>query len=429
MTHALAILAQRSHGKLFSGVVQIDVALIGEHPDAALRRQSNHRLQILRRHDCARRVRRRIQNDHFRARSHQALDHLRRHPEALAFVGLQEHAISARIANDVFERHPVRHRQNDFIAMVDQHLDGIEQRVLAPNRRHGFLAAVARLEIRRMAEHDGVAQFGCSAHRRVLREIILDGGDGGILDVLRRGKMRFARAEIHDINALLAQLVGFGYHRHGGRGLDAVNSFRESEGRNCFRNWSHARFPVLVLLASFSLIRGIKLFSEPLFHHFRHQVLDRSAEFCHLAHQPGTQVGVLFGRHHENCFQVGLQLAVHHRHLQLVFIVAERADAAQHGAGLDPCRVVHRQAVEDVHLNVLELGGQGLQHGAAFAQAEQRALLRIAQDGHDQLVENLAAPFNQVQVPVGRRIKRAGIDGDDLIQRSPQFPDGSRKFP
>ena len=92
--------------------------------------------------------------------------------------------------------------------------------------------------------HDGVAQLGRPAHGRVLREIILDGGDGGILDVLRRGKMRFARAEIHDVNALLAQLVGFGHHCHGGRGLDAVDSFRKFEGRSRFRNWSHARFPV-----------------------------------------------------------------------------------------------------------------------------------------------------------------------------------------
>src|SRR6185437_6013987 len=48
------------------------------------------------------------------------------------------------------------------------------------------------------------------------------------------------------------------------------------------------------------------------------------------------------------------------------------------------------------------------------------------QDGHDQLVENLAAPFDQIQVPVGRWIKRAGIDGDDLLQRSPHFPDGQQ---
>ena len=115
----------------------------------------------------------------------------------------------------------------------------------APNRSHGLLAAVVGLEVGRMAVHDGVAQLRRSADRRVLREIILDGGDGGVFDVLRRGKMRLARAEIHDVNALLAQLVGFGDHCHGGRGLDAVDAFRKFDCRGCFRNWSHARFPVL----------------------------------------------------------------------------------------------------------------------------------------------------------------------------------------
>src|SRR4029077_1958886 len=102
-------------------------------------------------------------------------------------------------------------------------------------------------------------------------------------------------------------------------------------------------------------------------------------------------------------------------------VVAERADAAQHRAGLDPGRVIHGKAVEDVHTNVLQIGGQSLQHGPALAQTEQRVLVRIAQDRHDQFVKNLAATFNQIQVPVGRWIKRAGIDGDDLFQASSLF--------
>ena len=77
-----------------------------------------------------------------------------------------------------------------------------------------------------MAVHDRIAQFRCSADRRVLREIALNRADGGVLDVLRRGKMRLAGTEIHDVDALLAQLVSFGHHGHGGRRLDAVDAFR-----------------------------------------------------------------------------------------------------------------------------------------------------------------------------------------------------------
>ncbi len=58
--------------------------------------------------------------------------------------------------------------------MIDQHLNGVEQRMLAADRGHAFLAAIVGLEVSRVAMHDGIAQFRRSAHRRVLREIILD---------------------------------------------------------------------------------------------------------------------------------------------------------------------------------------------------------------------------------------------------------------
>ena len=89
----------------------------------------------------------------------------------------------------------------------------------------------------RVALHDGIAQLRRSAHRGVVREIVLDRRDGGIFDVLRRGEMRLARAEIHHVDALLAQLVGFGHHGHGGRGLNAVDSFGQFECGGCFGYW------------------------------------------------------------------------------------------------------------------------------------------------------------------------------------------------
>ena len=67
---------------------------------------------------------------------------------------------------------------------------------------------------------------GVPGDRRVLRKVALNGGDGGVLDVLRRGEMRLARAEVHHVDALLAQLVGLGHHRHGGGGFNAVDPVR-----------------------------------------------------------------------------------------------------------------------------------------------------------------------------------------------------------
>ena len=64
--------------------------------------------------------------------------------------------------------------------------------------------------------------------------------------------------------------------------------------------------------------------------------------------------------------------------------------------------------------------GHGFQHGAPLPQAEERAFLGVAQDGHNQLVKNIASPLDQVEVSIGGRIERAGVDGDNLLQISSQ---------
>ena len=157
--------------------------------------------------------------------------HLCGYAESLRLIRFQQNAIPARIAHDVFERNPVRHRQNHFVAVIHQHLNGIEQRMLAAGRGNHFLAPVVRIEIHGMAVHNRIAQFGGSGHGGIFREVPLNRGDGGVFDVLRRREVRLARAEIDHVDSLRAQLVGLGHHRHGGGGLDAVDSFGEFQRR------------------------------------------------------------------------------------------------------------------------------------------------------------------------------------------------------
>ena len=56
---------------------------------------------------------------------------------------------------------------------------------------------------------NGVAQFGSAGNGGVLTEIALDRRDGCVLDVLRRGEVRFSRAEIDHVDSLRSQLIGF----------------------------------------------------------------------------------------------------------------------------------------------------------------------------------------------------------------------------
>ena len=80
-----------------------------------------------------------------------ALHHLGGQAEVLAFVGLDEDRLAAGVLHHVFERDPVRHRDDDLIAVIDQHLDGVKQRVLAADRGNRFFALVGAAEIRGMA--------------------------------------------------------------------------------------------------------------------------------------------------------------------------------------------------------------------------------------------------------------------------------------
>ena len=67
-----------------------------------------------------------------------------------------------------------------------------------------------------MTVHDGVTQLGRARHCRVLGEVALNGRDGRVLDVLRRGEMWLAGAKVYNIDALHTQFVRFGHHRHRG---------------------------------------------------------------------------------------------------------------------------------------------------------------------------------------------------------------------
>src|SRR5690348_14794437 len=114
-----------------------------------------------------------------------------------------------------------------------------------------------------MAVHDSVAEFGGTAHRRVLGEVALDGGNSRVLNMLRRGEVGFTGAEIDYVDALAAQLISFGNHRHGGRRFDPVDPFREFQGVLGFGCYRHSFFLDRVFRAFSNLSAG-SIFSRSL---------------------------------------------------------------------------------------------------------------------------------------------------------------------
>jgi hypothetical protein len=85
-----------------------------------------------------------------------------------------------------------------------------------------------------MALDDGLAHVGNAGHDGIAGEVGLDGGDGGVLDVARRGEVGLARAEIDEVGALGAQLGGLGGHGHGRGDFDAADAL----GKDFLRSYN-----------------------------------------------------------------------------------------------------------------------------------------------------------------------------------------------
>ena len=95
--------------------------------------------------------------------------------------------------------------------------------------------------------------------------------------------------------------------------------------------------------------------AHPLLDHGRHQAGQRAAQLGNLAHDARAEVRILLRRHHEDGFHPRLHFAIHQRHLQLKFIIADGANAAQHRVRVLPDAIAHQQAVEDVDADIVEL--------------------------------------------------------------------------
>jgi len=86
---------------------------------------------------------------------------------------------------------------------------------------------------------------------------------------------------------------------------------------------------------------------------------------------------------HEEGFEVGVELAVHHGHGELVLVVGDGANAAQDGLGVLGVTEVDEQAVEGGDGDVLEAGGGdgfGDHLHALFDGEERGAFVGVAQD-------------------------------------------------
>jgi hypothetical protein len=152
--------------------------------------------------------------------------------------------------------------------------------------------------------------------------------------------------------------------------------------------------------------------AQALFNNGRNQPGERAAQMGNFANQFCTEITVGFARQHEYGFQARLEFAIHQRHLEFVFVVGYRANAAKDDGGAAFSRVFHEQSLENVNFHGIPLFCDLPEHVNAFIQREQRLFVDVLQNGDNQLVEHFFPALDEVQMPVGYGVKRAGIDSD-----------------
>jgi hypothetical protein len=130
--HVLLGPGERAAGDGLALVVQVHVALVEQQVDAALVGQVDDALQVFGGDDGAGGVRRRVENDGLGARRDGLLDGIGGDAEVLRFAGLEEDDLAAGVLDDVFEADPVGDGQDDFVAVIDEDLDGVEEGSLPP---------------------------------------------------------------------------------------------------------------------------------------------------------------------------------------------------------------------------------------------------------------------------------------------------------
>jgi hypothetical protein len=101
---------------------------------------------------------------------------------------------------------------------------------------------------------------------------------------------------------------------------------------------------------------------------------------------------------------------VHLGHLELVLEVGRHPEALDDHVGADLLGEIddeHRLGVQD-HGDAGEVPDRRLDHLAAHLELEQRLLARVAHRGHQDVVEQALRRLDDLEVPVVKRIERAG---------------------
>ena len=142
---------------------------------------------------------------------------------------------------------------------------------------------------------------------------------------------------------------------------------------------------------------------------------DVAVQRCDFLDQARSDGLVLGTGHQEDGLDVPVELHVHADHLELVFEVGDRTQAADDGLGPHLLGEVHQQDVERFHRNGdARLLGDACRlvahHLDTLFQREQRAFCLVDGHANHEVIDQLGGTLDDVEMPVGDRVKGAWIE-------------------
>ena len=118
--------------------------------------------------------------------------------------------------------------------------------------------------------------------------------------------------------------------------------------------------------------------------------------------------------HQEYGFNVGIQLFIHRRHLELVLEILHGAQAAHDDVGLTGLGEFHEQPMHRHDLDLgkarpVQLGAFGSHHVDPVLQGKERLFRFIDRHADNERIDQFPGPADNVQMAVCRRVESSRI--------------------
>ena len=209
-------------------VDQVLVHVVGHNPDMLVLEQHVGDLaEVALGIGGARRVRRRVQDQPFRARRDRRVEILGPHLEAVILGAGDRHRIAVAQQHHLRVRHPIGGRNHNLVAGAQSRAERVVEHLLAAaaDRDLGGLVIEPVLALELAA--DRALQLDAAVEDGIAGLAVLDRADAGLADIGRRVEIGLALRERDDVAPGRLQFGGEGGDRHCRRGLYASETVGE----------------------------------------------------------------------------------------------------------------------------------------------------------------------------------------------------------